>query len=356
MAKRLRDPDADVRMAALHRLLAVGAAGPLALSALTVAEIGERAKDKKADIRRAALVGLSKLYCAFVSSALPPLSSLGDLRSGSKASRAVGDVTSLVDREVLERFEGVPSAVIKSWGYPDVASRHLVVQLLQEQLLPLNGRNKQRASTSSSQQTSQEDSQSSSESQESLVCECRATALLLLHSLLVDEDRAMLGAILAFKARVRSALHSLLAARAATKNADQLSLASRKHTSALLQLLPAQEKKAPLFDKLLAAKDRIVFRLLDDCVAFRDSAKQAHAHREDLRRRLDSKSALGEYMGVVYDFAAGLLASCAMVSSLVAHTNALGVSEQARVHSDLLVQLAKHTPSVPLPLSRGDCG
>lgn len=73
---------------------------------------------------------------------------------------------------------------------------------------------------------------------------------------------------------------------------------------------------------------------------------EAQTHREDLKKRLDSKSSLGEYMGIVYDVAGYMVANAGMVCSLLQHLENQGVSSDALVCSELLVVLAKHSPQV----------
>ena len=73
LVMRLRDSEWDVRHCALMRLLEVAQEDPLALSAASLRDMGERLKDKKADIRKAAMVGLSKLYARNVAIAFPNL-------------------------------------------------------------------------------------------------------------------------------------------------------------------------------------------------------------------------------------------------------------------------------------------
>ena len=91
-------------------------------------------------------------------------------------------------------------------------------------------------------------------------------------------------------------------------------------------------------------RDRTIFRLLDYCVSPKDSIVDAAAHREDLKRRLDSKSTLGEYMGVVYDVAGYLAVNAGIVQCLLAHLEHVSVRPEAAPCSELLVVLAKHSP------------
>lgn len=264
LVKRLRDADADIRHAALTRLFEIMVqGGSHVVSFATLEEVGERVKDKRADIRRTALVGLAKMYSVHVASALPPL-------VPARGGAGPGDVTKLVDPDVLERLGFVPSLVVKSWGYPDLSSKHLVVTLLQECLLPVNKAAANASSTSDdSQGTSQEDSQQSSVSGQKQGSGCRATALLLLFSLLLPEDRVALSTILSYKSRVRGALKSLLDARIAAKaensaagsssapmtdDSGRVGAAVKKFVGHLSQLVPVTDKKVPVYDKLLLVK------------------------------------------------------------------------------------------------------
>eukprot|EP01034_Spumella_vulgaris_P043374 gene43374-53856_t len=199
--------------------------------------------------------------------------------------------------------------VVKSWGYPDLANRHLVLTLIQEHLLPSGNSGNSGAgktdstnnTTSSSQSTSQntDDSQndegfhSSSTHHKASACETRAASLLLMYALLeTKEDKSLFTSILSFKGRVRSALKGLLDARIAmrgssggasqatqpTSTSVDPSLAAsalKKHVALLTQLVPASDRKSAFFDKLLNIKDKIVFRLLADCVGTSDTVKQA---------------------------------------------------------------------------------
>ena len=81
---------------------------------------------------------------------------------------------------------------------------------------------------------------------------------------------------------------------------------------------------------------------------------QAVERREDLKRRLDSKSALGEYMGLVVDVAGYLAVNAGMVQCLLQFLGQAAEYGNAHAHahadaapcSELLVVLAKFTPQV----------
>eukprot|EP01034_Spumella_vulgaris_P029375 gene29375-36419_t len=401
LCKRLRDSDAEIRLAALNRLMDIGLTrGPLALTVSSFSDMGDRAKDKKPDIRKAALTGLCRIYAAHVSGKLPGLSSLissgvstsstsnKSKKTSSSASNNTqsdqhfsSDVTKSVDIDVLERLGFVPGMVVKSWGYPDLANRHLVLTLIQEHLLPSGnsggsgaGKTDSTNTTSSSQSTSQgtEESQndedfhrtsSSSTHHKASACETRAASLLLMYALLeTKEDKALFTSILSFKGRVRSALKGLLDARIAMRGSSggasqatqptstsidpSLAAASlKKHVALLTQLVPASDRKSAFFDKLLNIKDKIVFRLLADCVGTSDTVKQAITAREDLRRRLDSKSSAGEYITLLVDIACvGMVVNQTQIHSLTRFTSSLGVAESARLSTELLSVVSKSCP------------
>lgn len=76
LATRLKDADVDVRLGASGRLIELGTESPDNLSAATFAAIGQRFTDRKIEVRKLVLVGLSRLYYRHISSTLPTLSSL----------------------------------------------------------------------------------------------------------------------------------------------------------------------------------------------------------------------------------------------------------------------------------------
>jgi hypothetical protein len=76
LATRVKDGDVDVRLGAIGRLIELGTESPDNLSKETFLAIGQRLSDKKLEVRKLVLVGLSRLYYRHVSSALPTLSSL----------------------------------------------------------------------------------------------------------------------------------------------------------------------------------------------------------------------------------------------------------------------------------------
>ena len=180
--KRLRDEEVDVRLGVLSRLFEISSDSVDNLSVGTYKEIGKRLSDKKLEVRKLAVVGLSRLYFQHVSSRLPSLSSLsrndnddiesdgnenGNSRNNKKNNNNkyksygtdnnsqensqeslkeysqennLSDETSLMlfsgtlKQGVLLKLGFVPGYVVNSWGY--VEMRQLIVQLLQENILP----------------------------------------------------------------------------------------------------------------------------------------------------------------------------------------------------------------------------
>lgn len=139
--KRLRDEVVDVRMSALSRLIEVGTENPDNLTVATFKEIGKRVSDRKLEVRKLAVVGLSRMYCRHVSSVLPPLPSYCDKVNKSRdRDRDVSTTPSLsmfestLKKGILDRLGFVPGFVVNTWGY--VEMRPLIMQLLQENVLP----------------------------------------------------------------------------------------------------------------------------------------------------------------------------------------------------------------------------
>lgn len=239
----------------------MGQSNPLSLSVTTLQEIGERVKDKKPDIRRAALSGLAKMYYQQLSSRLPPLSSL--LAEEQQQSK---DLSKLIRPEVMDRFGSVPSLIVKSWGYPELGNKHHILQLLQEYVLPKTLKpvsQQQRASGGTSEEDQETNPTVSSLSDDPHeVCDVRSTALLILYGLLEEEDRTALGAILGFKNKVRGELKKFLDVRVLLLAAEQSKSSSsavhavnlRQSVGRLLQLVPTGDKKTTCFDKLHAVK------------------------------------------------------------------------------------------------------
>jgi hypothetical protein len=128
--------------------------------------------------------------------------------------------------------------------------------------------------------------------------------------------------------------------------ADQGAL--KRATKRLLLSFPPSDKKVNLLEKLLLVKDKTVFRLLLNSLSSADSIGDACAHRDDLRQRLDSKSALGEYVACLYDAASHKVANKGSVTDILNYTVSSSSGDYGpefqSVTSTLLTALAKHIP------------
>ncbi|RYH20114.1 hypothetical protein EON65_24590, partial [archaeon] len=131
-----------MRLKALTLLLTYAHTHLSTLHLDTLKGMCDRVVDKKSHIRKAALGGLAKLYHQYITSHILPISPIQGAEHATKKHahthtpiRTISDLTHSIAPEVLERVGGVPSLLIKSWGYPDIHTKHLVVALLQEMVL-----------------------------------------------------------------------------------------------------------------------------------------------------------------------------------------------------------------------------
>lgn len=273
---RLRDPDERLRLAALSRLIDLAHLAPTGLSAETYTEMAEKVKDRKAEVRRLAMVGLARLYNHHVSGRLPPLSTL--------ARDGIASVRDCVDSDVLRLLSFVPGHLLLCWGYQEVATRHLVVHLLQEVLLPKAGVDIGEDTTTTSSPPTDNEVEEPQKPGKRIAADAaldaedrRATALLLIYEHLSSAERNALAAALGFKARVRAELQALLKIRATAvkngrlsdaasvrssssgdsngeMNAEEHARALRKCMLKLHTTLPPADKKTMHFEAICAKK------------------------------------------------------------------------------------------------------
>lgn len=339
LAKRLRDPVEDVRLQALSSLIEVALKHPAEFSAATFQEMGERVKDRRVEIKHAALRGLAKMYAQHVSCYLPPLGEVGrrqleqdvdsdrdddeptrkNRRTTTTASRARGRGSSsrassakkqnqpplsiratVRNQEMLQKLSFIPSLLLKCWSYPDLSTKHVIVHMLQEQILPKkfvnefsetasDDRSDAAGTSKEGNLDTQSSSSSGSHSSPSIdahgedINERRATALLLMNELLAEEDRKILASLIAFKTKVSAEVAAFLQVRSNVKrsaagaygaiersfNAAASSASSSSSTKAqdgeqmmemrrcmvrIMQLAPPQDRRASLLEKLYVAK------------------------------------------------------------------------------------------------------
>ena len=341
MAERLRDSEFDVREGALKRLIEAGLEDPLSLSVVTFKEMVERVKDRKESVHRAAVVGLAKIYGKFVASCLPDLSVLAENNETPQSA---------VRKEILDRLQTIPSTVINYWGYPELKNKHLVIHLLQEYLLP---KRKGGGMNGSGESQSQSQSQGGAKGveEDADIDSSRASALLLVFSLLEDSERDIFGTILGFKAKVRWELQGFLEAhKAAPSGASRISIGHNENANLkssmmrLYKVIPIDKKIQPL-EKLHQMRDKTIFKLLQHALEPADTITEGIASRDELKQRLDSKSPLSEYTCIVFDFAGYLVANEGILSALLKYAMAVDPSE-AQSAAHLVSSLAKHVPKI----------
>jgi hypothetical protein len=393
VAKRLRDPDEGIRLTALKKLLEYSHNHISRVSPQTLNEICDRAKDKKFDIRKLALEGLAKLYHRHFSTKLSRLSSLGwDREEGLNLA-----LTSGIPTPIKDRLQGVPGVVMKSWGFPDMASKHLCVRLLQEYILPkpiqnrrkneedensissdapnneeiaipdsdermddmqdTNAKKKKRSNQSNEGKSGQQHGKNQDSLDIGHICDQRATAMLVLYASFDEADKSCFTSMLAFKAKAHEELNHFLNVKLSQGNEtvrlSEVAISNQHQPSVIFQMkqalasltqhVPPTEYKRgtaapgnahlPLFEKLVASKDRTVYKLISNCLGSEDNIQQALTHRNDLQQRLDSKSALGEYFGMVYDFAGNMICNSSIMELLL---NLLSKGLEELGHEEML--------------------
>jgi hypothetical protein len=262
LAKKLKDPDNDVRYNALSTLMKIAFEDLNKLQVSTLQLMGERVKDKRDEIRKLALLGLCKLYHRYISSQiLPAVSGLKDTsskqgassgKSQKKKAPAVEEYdgeSSLnaclrnVSTGAIDRLNTVPSLVIGTFGCLEQYKRHEAITVLQEFLLPktfyppdnemnegevvdisaeLNVVDMECAPTQAAVSTDAAENSASRaqynkpkplQLSSSEINSRRVAAAIFFMSRLNNQERTSLGGILALKARVRIELEKFLTYR-----------------------------------------------------------------------------------------------------------------------------------------------
>jgi uncharacterized membrane protein YgcG len=171
-----------------------------------------------------------------------------------------------------------------------------------------------------------------------------------------DRERDVLASILSFKSKVRINVKGFLqaratAARSGASAADDMEVKRAVHK--LNAVLPwkdgnggGDKKSLPLM-RLLEVKDKNVFRLFHAVVDVSEvdkdnSIDSCVARRDELKQRVDSKSSLGNYCGLLHDFSAHCFVNPKMVRELIAFATSAPNSEAAT----LLQSIAKHMGAV----------
>lgn len=337
LIKRLRDPEEDVRLKSLICLLKFAQDDLTSLSVNTYIEISERAKDKKFEVRKAALMGLAKLYYKNISMKLSPINSvkLDDLSA----------VASNLSSDIISRLQHVPGIILKSFGYPEFSSKHLIIQLVQEYLLP---------------KSIQLENENYREISNETLNETRTSALVYLFHLIDESDKNCFAAILTMKSKINDELSNFVhlktktgevrlsgvSMNASTLNESKRATLYKQIFFNLVQVIPSIDKKNNnIFEKLIQSKDKFIIRLLRNCIGATDSISDGIKHKTDLQERLDSKSSLGEYMGLVFDFASHHICNSAMINCLLSKLTS-STQNIAYQLSQIITYFSKFTPKV----------
>ncbi len=75
------------------------------------------------------MLGIGKLYSKYLSTKLPPLTSIVSSDDFNENDATV-IAHRFVPEKILERCHRIPSFIINCWGYPDTSIRHLVIQVM----------------------------------------------------------------------------------------------------------------------------------------------------------------------------------------------------------------------------------
>lgn len=214
MTKRLRDSEWEIRQAVLLRLTEVATVEPDSLSKDSYSEMAERMKDRRPSIRRSAMLCLARLYCRHVSGQFADVAETYAAGENCKGGKIKFGTTA----ETWSLFNRIPGYIISCWGYPEFVDKQLVVQLLQEYIIPrfsysitrsapsaekcfddlLSSPSRVIGCTTGGENTTTEARTGRNEASEGV----RATALLAMWSTLDPAGRAGLASILGFKTKV----------------------------------------------------------------------------------------------------------------------------------------------------------
>ena len=325
------DSDHEIRLRSLQCLLDATLINPCNFAVNTFTEMFRRVKDKRPEIRKAALTGMARLYYRHVAVNLPSLDTVDH-------STAITDV---IPEEILSRLSTVPRHIINCWSY----DKYLVLQLIQEYLIPkpYDGAVVKESDNAMASKTSKKTSDALKNERE--VNTQRATALLVLYSLLGDEETPIFLQILRYKNDIKRQLSLYLEHRGAGPDEDQetkMKLAVYK----IAQSLPPNDKKNNFFDRVHSAKDKAVVKLLSKAVSPSHDAQSLMLSRDDLKQRLDSKSDCAEYIGQVYDYASFMIANSGVGECVLEYVIKLKDDEYYGRTRTLVMELARSTSAI----------
>jgi hypothetical protein len=318
LLKRLRDPEASIRLNTLKVFLTIAMQRPLSLSHSAVAEIGERVKDKKVEVRCLVLIGFARIYSTHVSSLLPALSQVKRYTLKECLRNIPGDV--------WEKLNFIPSLIINCFGYPDVRTKFLVLKLIQEDLLPLydapiEAECKDVYSFADKYFATDLFDDFSFDSQLEHLDEVRSCALLVLFENLSEDDRCALRSILSHSNRVHSELRqfSLAAAKKQPGEPNKPSL-TKERVAKLLQLVPLSEGYSKNFpDQIIALKDQRFLQELQKRLSPEADTSRKLKCKTHMKQRLGaSHESLNDYFETAVTISGRAIANTATINQLLA--------------------------------------
>ena len=300
IVKRLRDNDADVRLRCFKRLVEICDENSSQLKVRTYMEMIERVKDKKHEIRLNAMIGLSRLYSRHITSAFPPLNS---------EITVPALVSHHLDGDKWERLWKVPGALLSCWGYPETDVKHRVIQIIQEKVLcyNINEEKKRNCVDVFPEQSFQDSLPKFSDVSRS------ATAILVVFFHLNEAERKCFGSILMAKTKIGESLVSFVEDRRSMikSPSNQLNARLQRGLHRLCTtLLPIAENKKSVIEKIENFDDKRVFSLFELSLSPLISSYDSYRYRKELSQRYETSSALGEYLGQLFD-----VSSCSIFNS-----------------------------------------
>ena len=191
--KRLKDSESGVRFRAVTVLSEWMIQTPLKLQSVTIHQIIERVKDKSVEMRKFVAECIGKAYYKHISSiAFKSYTNIED------TFKSIDYYLSVIPKELWERFHSVPAHIVNCWGYPELDFKLQLLHILQEGILP-----KPMKAVDSDKNVSKSSNPLELES-------IRTVNLLVCISTLNSNEKTILGAIFAFKSKIRKELRNFL--------------------------------------------------------------------------------------------------------------------------------------------------
>lgn len=319
---RLQDGAVEARLAATKAVADIATAKLSLVSAQLLSALGDRAADKRADVRREAITGLAQVFATAVtplweqhddySEQMPALLGTADIAAPQDSARADGmgaalmaaasrtpeavhtDVqctralraleqlatTSSEVREIAGKLWWVPDVVLRSYAHTEPEVKQRVIQLLDRILLPERLSPLARA-------------RGVAQLYASMCMEARSA-----FALIVKERAVLQRQLRAWLARVqhlRAGSSSAEAMAGLTSDAELLA-ASRSIVAGLPAggVASTAQARAELWNELAVVKDRRIYLRVELLANPRARAGDLADKRQDFLQRLGSKSAVSE--------------------------------------------------------------